>query len=125
MREKDKMLAGEIYDANYDKELIEERLKAKDRCFEYNNIKPSNIHLHTGFAPGYLGRLIGWGLKKQYTLFKKSVYCLQIISRVNLSIHSTDFLLLFRRYTRWLPQVHLFWLTGALNSACRYSKFSV
>ena len=42
MSEKDKMLAGKLYDANYDKELIEDRYKAKDICFEYNNLKPSN-----------------------------------------------------------------------------------
>lgn len=30
MTEKEKMLAGEIYDANYDKELIQERIKVKD-----------------------------------------------------------------------------------------------
>ena len=36
MSEKDKMLAGELYDANYDKELIKDRYKAKDVCFEYN-----------------------------------------------------------------------------------------
>ena len=32
MSEKDKMLAGELYDANYDKELIKDRYKAKDIC---------------------------------------------------------------------------------------------
>ena len=43
MSEKDKMLAGELYDANYDKELIKDRYTAKDICFEYNNLKPSDI----------------------------------------------------------------------------------
>ena len=42
MSEKDKMLKGEIYNANYDKELILEREKIKDLCFEYNNVLPSN-----------------------------------------------------------------------------------
>lgn len=42
MSEKDKMLAGELYDANYDKELIKDRYNAKDICFEYNNLKPSD-----------------------------------------------------------------------------------
>lgn len=41
MNEKEKMLAGELYDANHCKDLIEERCTAKDRCFEYNMIKPS------------------------------------------------------------------------------------
>lgn len=35
MSEKDKMLAGELYDANYDQELIKDRYKAKYICFEY------------------------------------------------------------------------------------------
>lgn len=43
MSEKDKMLAGELYDANYDKELISDRYKAKDICFEYNSLKPSDF----------------------------------------------------------------------------------
>lgn len=40
--EKEKMLDGEIYNANYDEFLIKERTKAKDLCFEYNKLKPSN-----------------------------------------------------------------------------------
>ena len=43
MSEKEKMLAGELYDANYDKELINDRYKAKDICYQYNNLKPSDI----------------------------------------------------------------------------------
>ena len=42
MSEKDKMLAGELYDANYNEEMMQEREKVKDLCFEYNLIKPSN-----------------------------------------------------------------------------------
>ena len=36
MSEKEKMLAGEIYDANYDKELLEKRLYAKELCRKFN-----------------------------------------------------------------------------------------
>ena len=43
MSEKDKMLAGELYDANYDKELIRDRYNAKEICHQYNNLKPSDI----------------------------------------------------------------------------------
>ena len=38
--EKEKMLLGEIYFAGCE-ELIKERKIAKDLCFEYNNLKPS------------------------------------------------------------------------------------
>ena len=34
---KKKMLAGQIYDANYDKELFEKRILAKDLCQKFNN----------------------------------------------------------------------------------------
>ena len=47
MSEKEKMLLGEIYDANYDKELINERTKAKDLCYEYNHLKPSQTNERT------------------------------------------------------------------------------
>ena len=43
MSEKDKMLAGEIYDANFDKELMSFRLEAKKLCFEYNGLNPEKL----------------------------------------------------------------------------------
>lgn len=42
MTEKEKMLKGLLYDANYDEALLRERDKAKDLCFEFNHIKPSD-----------------------------------------------------------------------------------
>lgn len=56
MDEKEKMLAGELYDANYNKDLMEERLIAKDKCFEYNNIKPSKIEERTEVMRQILGK---------------------------------------------------------------------
>lgn len=43
MGEKEKMLAGDLYDANYNEDLLKERMIVKDKCFEYNNLKPSNL----------------------------------------------------------------------------------
>ena len=43
MTEKEKMKNKMLYNANYDEELLKERLKAKDLCYEYNNLKPSDI----------------------------------------------------------------------------------
>ncbi len=43
MNEKEKMLAGELYDANYDENLLKDRYKAKDICQKFNNLKPSDI----------------------------------------------------------------------------------
>lgn len=42
MTEKEKMLSGVIYDANYDEQLIKERAYCKDLCQEYNNLEFSN-----------------------------------------------------------------------------------
>ena len=36
MSEEEKMLAGEIYDGNYNKELLEKRLIAKELCKKFN-----------------------------------------------------------------------------------------
>ncbi|MCM1157999.1 MAG: sugar O-acetyltransferase [Clostridium sp.] len=41
MTEKEKAMAGMLYDANYDEALAEERLQCKDLCWEYNQLKPS------------------------------------------------------------------------------------
>ena len=40
MSEKEKMLAGELYNADNDEELINLRLEAKELCFKYNNLNP-------------------------------------------------------------------------------------
>lgn len=41
MTEKEKMLASQIYNANDDTELLMARIRTKDLCYEYNNLKPS------------------------------------------------------------------------------------
>ena len=56
MSEKEKMLLGEIYDANYDEELMNERIKAKDLCYEYNHLKPSQINERTEIMKKILGK---------------------------------------------------------------------
>jgi len=43
MNEKEKAQAGLLYDANYDRLLIDERAAAKDLCHQYNGLLPSNI----------------------------------------------------------------------------------
>ncbi|EJX07091.1 galactoside O-acetyltransferase [gut metagenome] len=36
LSEKEKCLAGLLYDANYDPELLADRMKCKDICHRYN-----------------------------------------------------------------------------------------
>ncbi len=43
MTEKEKMLKQMMYDANNDEDLLKERAIAKDLCFKYNQLMPSNV----------------------------------------------------------------------------------
>lgn len=69
MTEKEKMLLGEIYNANYDKELIQEREKAQDLCYEYNNLKPSNVEARKELIKKILGKT------KQNFLIEQPFWC--------------------------------------------------
>ncbi len=59
MTEKEKMANKMLYDANYDKELLRDRLEAKDLCFEYNQLKPSNIEKQEKIMKKLLGKTKG------------------------------------------------------------------
>lgn len=43
MTEKEKAMAGMLYDANYDEALAKERTGCKDLCWEYNQLHPSQV----------------------------------------------------------------------------------
>lgn len=47
MTERDKMLAGMLYDANFDPELIRQRLECKELCYDYNHTRPSDTEKRT------------------------------------------------------------------------------
>lgn len=59
MTEKEKMLAGQIYDANYDKNLVEERQKAKELCFKYNMLNPSDTIDRENVLKELIGKIKG------------------------------------------------------------------
>ena len=54
--EKEKMLLGEIYDANNDPQLLVERDSCKNRCFEFNNIHPSDKEKRKEIIKNILGK---------------------------------------------------------------------
>ena len=56
MTEKEKCRLGMLYDANYDKELIEERQVCKDICHEYNQVKPSDLERRGEILRKLLGK---------------------------------------------------------------------
>lgn len=56
MTEKEKMLAGLIYDANNDPDLIRERAACKDLCWEFNRLRPSQTEEQAALLRRLLGR---------------------------------------------------------------------
>lgn len=59
MTEKEKMLKQMIYDANYDKELMAERTKAKELCYDFNQLRPSEMEKQTEILKKLLGKTKG------------------------------------------------------------------
>ncbi|MDH6254066.1 maltose O-acetyltransferase [Chryseobacterium sp. H1D6B] len=59
MTEKEKCEKGLLYDANYDPELINERIFIKDLCLEYNQIKNSDIPKRTAFLKKIIKNIKG------------------------------------------------------------------
>lgn len=56
LSEKDKCRAGELYDANHDRQLIEERLRCKRMCFEYNRLEPGMAERREEMLRDLLGK---------------------------------------------------------------------
>ncbi len=59
MTEKEKMLAGEIYDANYDPQLIAERMECKMACREYNLLPPDDAEGRRRLLDRIIGNIAG------------------------------------------------------------------
>lgn len=59
MTEKEKMLRGMIYDANYDAQLIEERLNCKELCRDYNDLRPKETEARRALLNRILGQVDG------------------------------------------------------------------
>lgn len=59
MTEKEKMKRQMLYDANYDEELINERIKAKDLCYDYNHLRPSDMEGQNRIMKQLLGKTKG------------------------------------------------------------------
>lgn len=65
MTEKEKMLNYEIYNPNYDEELIKERTLTQDLCFEYNNLRPSDYEKRNELMKKIIGKVNGNFLVEQ------------------------------------------------------------
>lgn len=56
MTEKEKATAGLLYDANYDKEILADRDEAKEKLFDYNNLRPSQKEEREQLVRSLLGK---------------------------------------------------------------------
>ena len=56
MTEKEKMLQQMMYDANYDAELAKERIQAKEMCYDYNMLRPSETDKQHELLKKLLGK---------------------------------------------------------------------
>ena len=56
MTEKEKAQRGILYDANNDIDLINERTRCKDLCFEYNGLRPSMLEERKAFMKKIIGK---------------------------------------------------------------------
>ena len=59
MTEKEKMLKNILYNANFDEELLKEREAAKDLCYEFNQLRPSNVKKQKEILSKLLGEIKG------------------------------------------------------------------
>lgn len=59
MTEKDKMLRGMIYDANFDTELLNERTACKELCRDYNDLRPSDFSGRNDLIHKIIGHIKG------------------------------------------------------------------
>ena len=57
MTEKEKMLKEMLYDANNDEDLLKERTIAKDLCFKFNQMMPSDVENQKKLLKELLGQV--------------------------------------------------------------------
>lgn len=58
MTEKEKMLHQMIYDANNDIELLQERTFAKELCYDFNHLRPSDTVVQQAIMRRLLGKTV-------------------------------------------------------------------
>lgn len=59
MTDWEKAQAGYLYDANYDKDIVDARTKCADLCYEFNHCKPSDTKKQTELLHQILGEIKG------------------------------------------------------------------
>lgn len=69
MTEKEKMLKGLVYDANYDPQLIAERLRCKELCRDYNDVRPKDMKSREDILHKIIGNI------KDSLLIEQPFYC--------------------------------------------------
>ena len=69
MTEKEKAKEGLLYDANYDEELLNERIKCKEKCQKYNSLNQSETEKRKELLKEIIGKT------KEQFLIEPNFYC--------------------------------------------------
>ena len=69
MTEKEKAKQGLLYNANYDEELLTERIKCKEKCQIYNNLNQADLEKRNEILKQILGKT------KQNFIIEPNFYC--------------------------------------------------
>ena len=93
MSEKEKMLLGMLYDANYDSELISDRARSKDICHTFSQLLPSNSARQKELIESLLGCLNLPRLKSRDSCFNENCFAASCdaSSEVLYSLHKRNF----------------------------------
>ena len=73
MTEKEKMLKQMLYDANYE-ELSADRVAAKDLCYDYNQLRPSDVEGQKKVMKKLLGKTHGDFYIVLNLLYRSKIY---------------------------------------------------
>lgn len=114
MTEKEKMMAGELYLATFDETLEKEREIAKELCYDYNHLRPSEKSKRNELLKKIIGKIgdntvIGAGsvvtkdippnvvaVRKSLQSYKKSIAFLEYkYSLINIRIYCANLLFFY------------------------------
>ena len=107
MTEREKAQKGYLYDANYDKEIVEARTRCADLCYEFNNLRPSDIEkqqeLHVAlflllFTFSFLNFYLSYRNSSERVTLKSLARCLKLSGVIVCSLSALNVITL----VRWL-----------------------
>ena len=90
MTEWEKAQNGFLYDANYDKEIVEARKRCADLCYEFNNCRPLDINKQRELLNAIFGSI------KENPVITAPFYCvtmdlISLLVRISIQITMSQY----------------------------------